>query len=484
MTHASRAETKWIMIKLRSLFAAILALVPLALFAANPPRALIVAHRGLLRHTPENTLANFRACLELRLGFEFDVERTKDGHLVCIHDNSVDRTTNGTGKVSALTLDEIRRLDAGSWFDSKFAGEKVPTVEEVLNLVAEYKQHDVLIAVDLKAEDVEQEVVRLAEKHKILHRLLFIGRTISEPQVRDQIKWASTKAQTSTVANNSDEFPKALAAANTDWVYFRFLPTTEHLAAVHGAGKRAFIAGTTVAGNVPENWRHAAESGIDGILTDYPLELRTILRKLQAAIPDEKADASLAGDGEWQSLFDGKSLEGWDAEDHDDCFKVRDGSIVAGGGPLARLSYVGPVNKHDFKNFELKIEVLAKPGSNGGIFFHTGPQSKFLKKGYEAQVCNSCGDKRQTGSLLVVEDHDMSPVKDDEWFEYHILVSGKRIVLKVNGKTTVDYTEPMNPKRPDSWEGRVLSHGLIALQAHDPNSTVLYRKIRVKVLPD
>lgn len=192
----------------------------------------------------------------------------------------------------------------------------------------------------------------------------------------------------------------------------------------------------------------------------------------------------LEGEEKWQSLFDGKSLEGWDAEDHDECFKVRDGSIVAGGGPLARLSYVGPVNKHDFKNFELKIEVMAKPGSNGGVFFHTGPQSKFLKKGYEAQVCNSCGDKRQTGSLLVVEDHETSPVKDDEWFEYHILVSGKRIVLRVNGKTTVDYTEPANLKRPDSWEDRVLSHGLIALQAHDPKSTVLYRKIRVKVLPD
>jgi len=187
---------------------------------------------------------------------------------------------------------------------------------------------------------------------------------------------------------------------------------------------------------------------------------------------------------EWQSLFDGKSLEGWDAEDHKECFKAQDGCIVAGGGPLARLSYVGPVNKHDFKNFELKVEVLAKPGSNGGVFFHTGPQSKFLKKGYEAQVCNSCGDKRQTGSLLVVEDFANSPVKDDEWFEYHILVSGKRIVIKVNGKTTVDYTEPANVKRPDSWEDRVLSHGLIALQAHDAKSTVLYRKIRVKVLPD
>src|SRR5579872_2708757 len=267
MTHGSRAEWKWIIIKFRSLFVAVLALVPLTLFAANPPRALIVAHRGLLRHAPENTLANFRACLELRLGFEFDVEKTEDGQLVCIHDNTVDRTTNGTGKVSDLTLDEIRRLDAGSWFDANFAGEKVPTVEEVLKLVAEYQQHEVLIAVDLKAENVEQEIVRLAEKHKVLHRLLFIGRTISDAQVRDRIKRASTKAQTSAVANNLDEFSKALAAANADWVYFRFLPTTEQMAVVHGAGKRAFVAGATVAGNVPENWRHAAESEIDGILT-------------------------------------------------------------------------------------------------------------------------------------------------------------------------------------------------------------------------
>ena len=63
---------------------------------AADPQPLIVARRGLLLHAPENTLANFRACLELRLGFEFDVERTKDGHLVCIHDGTVDRTTSAS----------------------------------------------------------------------------------------------------------------------------------------------------------------------------------------------------------------------------------------------------------------------------------------------------------------------------------------------------------------------------------------------------
>ena len=242
---------------------------------AAEPQPLIVAHRGLLRHAPENTLANFRACLELRIGFEFDVERSKDGQLVCIHDHTVNRTTNGSGKVSELTLAELKELDAGSWFDPQFAGEKVPTVEEVLKLIAEYRRYDVLIAVDLKAENVEHDVVKLAEQHEVLHRLLFIGRTISEPEVREKIKATSTKAQTAAVANNADEFALALAAPDADWVYFRFLPTEEQIEAVHQAKKRSFIAGPTVAGNVPENWQHAANARMDAILTDYPLELRS-----------------------------------------------------------------------------------------------------------------------------------------------------------------------------------------------------------------
>lgn len=246
---------------------------------AAEPRPFIVAHRGLLLHAPENTLANFRACLELRLGFEFDVQRSEDGQLVCIHDSTVDRTTNATGRVSEMTLNEIRRLDAGSWFDPKFAGEKVPNVEEVLKLVTEYRQHDVLIAADLKVEGVEQDVVKLAEKHGFLDKLLFIGTTISQPQVRERLKRASPKAHTAAVANDADEFSKALAAPDADWVYVRFLPTDAQIDAVHRSGKRAFIAGPTVGGDMPDNWRKAAEVSIDAILTDYPLELRSMLRQ-------------------------------------------------------------------------------------------------------------------------------------------------------------------------------------------------------------
>ena len=97
---------------------------------------LVVPHRGLLHHAPENTLANFRACLELGMGFEFDVQRAKDGELVCIHDDTLDRTTNGKGRVADFPLAAIRELDAGGWFSPRFKGEKVPTVEEVMALVA------------------------------------------------------------------------------------------------------------------------------------------------------------------------------------------------------------------------------------------------------------------------------------------------------------------------------------------------------------
>jgi len=100
---------------------------------ANAPA--LIGHRGLLRDAPENTQASFNACIDLGLGFELDVRRTKDGVLTVLHDEKVDRTTDGMGKITDLSLSELQKLDAGRWFDPAFAGQRIPTLEAIFCLL-------------------------------------------------------------------------------------------------------------------------------------------------------------------------------------------------------------------------------------------------------------------------------------------------------------------------------------------------------------
>lgn len=209
-------------------------------------------------------------------------------------------------------------------------------------------------------------------------------------------------------------------------------------------------------------------------------------------------------DDGWVSLFDGKTLDGWKSSpDNPDSFSVEDGTLKV-SGPRAHLYYVGDDGEASFTDFELKIKAKTMPKANSGIYFHTEFQeSGWPKKGYEVQVNTSQGDPKKTGSLYGVVNiwvdgkdgektfeaqgatnhrRDEAPSKDNEWFEYHIIVKGKTVTLKVNGETTVEFTEP------DGWEGpnkgmsgRILGEGTFALQAHDPGSTVYYKDIRVKV---
>lgn len=180
---------------------------------------------------------------------------------------------------------------------------------------------------------------------------------------------------------------------------------------------------------------------------------------------------------EWVSLFDGKTLKGWKASENPGTFKVENGKIVV-DGPRAHLFYVGPVNDHNFKNFEFKAQVMTTPGSNSGMYFHTEYQkSGWPSKGYEVQVNNSHTDWRRTGSLYAVDDVREAHAKDNEWFTQHIIVQGKRVVVKVDGKTVVDYTEP------DDADQQRISSGTFALQGHDPESTVYYKDVMVKPLP-
>ena len=186
----------------------------------------------------------------------------------------------------------------------------------------------------------------------------------------------------------------------------------------------------------------------------------------------------------WISLFDSKSLDGWKFSDKDGTFSVEDGKIVV-HGPRSHLYYVGPVQNHNFKNFEFKADVMTTPGSNSGIYLHTAYQEEgWPDKGFEVQVNNSHTDWKRTGGLYDIKDVREAPAADNEWFTERIIVQGKRIRTYVNDKLIVDYTEPANVTPPKEHPGRVLSSGTFALQGHDPRSKVFYKNILVKPLPD
>ena len=187
---------------------------------------------------------------------------------------------------------------------------------------------------------------------------------------------------------------------------------------------------------------------------------------------------------DWVTLFDGKSLAGWKANEKPESFSIENGELKLKGG-MAHL-FCEKEGFADLKNFEFKAEVKTMPGANSGVFFHTenrGPGA--LKKGYEAQINTSfVKDPRKTGSLVDVKDLDKSPVEDNVWYEFHLVVKGKQIIVNINGKPVVDYTEEDKPTRKKGREERVLSHGPIALQAHDAESTTFYRNIQIKKLQD
>jgi hypothetical protein len=190
------------------------------------------------------------------------------------------------------------------------------------------------------------------------------------------------------------------------------------------------------------------------------------------------------------SLFNGKDFADWKVSGPSETFTIVDGAIVA-KGLASHLYYDGGFGNHSFRNFELRIDVMTRPGSNGGVYVLTEFQEvggnqrasgRFPSKGFEIQVNNSHTDRIRTGSLYhVVDILDQSPAKDDQWFTEDIIVKGDTITVSVDGKQVVKWTQPVD------WDGgregsgrRITGPGTIALQGHDPNSTVYYKNIRIK----
>ena len=194
------------------------------------------------------------------------------------------------------------------------------------------------------------------------------------------------------------------------------------------------------------------------------------------------SSGAAADESGFERLFDGHTLAGWRASENPGSWRVVDGELVC-HGPRSHLFFVGadPASPPSWKNFHLKAEVLTRPRANSGIYFHTAYQETgWPTQGHEAQVNNTQQDPVRTGSLYKVVKNFEAPVPDDTWFTEEVIVEGNRIVIKVDGKTIVDHRE----NAAEIQDGRRLSAGTFALQAHDPDSEVHFRNIRVKRLPD
>lgn len=186
-------------------------------------------------------------------------------------------------------------------------------------------------------------------------------------------------------------------------------------------------------------------------------------------------------DGEWFKLFDGKSMEGWKVNESPESWKVENGALVC-HGKRSHLFYVG--SDKPFKNFHFSAEVMTTPGSNSGIYFHTRYQdSGWPKYGYECQVNITQKDPKKSGGLYATLDVAKPPAKDNEWYTQEIIVQGRHVITKINGEVTADYVEPEGKEAFSADFERRLGEGTFALQAHDPDSKVYFRNLKVKRLP-
>ncbi|WP_142505334.1 glycerophosphodiester phosphodiesterase family protein [Melghirimyces algeriensis] len=239
-------------------------------------RFINVAHRGASGYAPENTIAAFDKAVEMKADFfELDVQRSKDGHLVVLHDTSVDRTTDGTGYVRDMTLAELKRLDAGSWFSSKYSGEKIPTLEEVLE---RYRNKRINILIELKKPSlypgIEQQVANLLrEKHMDRWRGKVVVQSFNHDSIRrfhQTMPWVMTGALVSYTSYKDTGVTNE--HLNTFARYADFVNPNKKLVdrdlvnRVHQRGMK-ILPYTVRSSEAADRLFHI---GVDGFVTDYP----------------------------------------------------------------------------------------------------------------------------------------------------------------------------------------------------------------------
>ncbi len=236
---------------------------------------LVIAHRGASGHAPENTLAAFRKAVSLGAAFiETDLQLSRDAHFVAIHDATVDRTTNGQGAVHNLTLAQLRQLDAGSWFGSEFSGERIPTLEEILQFS---KKNDVVFYLELKPGGSwggEHALIGALRESGEIARAVAI---CFDPSVVLNLRKIEPTVMTGLLYDGQLENPteKAVEVGARQLIARGDLVTP---ALLEQARKKDLqVVCWTV--NHPAHMRMLIAAGVHGIMSDYPDRLVAAIRK-------------------------------------------------------------------------------------------------------------------------------------------------------------------------------------------------------------
>ena len=236
---------------------------------------LVIAHRGASGHAPENTLAAFRKAVALGATFiETDLQLSRDAHFVAIHDGAVNRTTNGRGSVHDLSLARLQQLDAGSWFSSEFAGERIPTLEEILEFS---KKNDVVFYLEMKPSGSwggEHALIAALRETGEIPRVVVIS---FDPSMVLNVHKIEPTVMTGLLYDGQVENPvdKAVESGARQLVVRGDLVTPALL--VEARKKDLQIVCWTI--NRPAHMRLLIEAGVHGIMSDYPDRLVAALKK-------------------------------------------------------------------------------------------------------------------------------------------------------------------------------------------------------------
>ena len=206
--------------------------------------------------------------------------------------------------------------------------------------------------------------------------------------------------------------------------------------------------------------------------------MKTILRIPQLLLCS--LFVSITSAAEWQVLFDGSSLDGWKhAEENQKSARIENGVLVL-NGERCHLFWVGDDGKASFQNFEAEIVFQTEKNANSGLFFHTRWQAEdWPAYGLECQINATHEDERKTGSIYGVQDVKQPGHKDGEWVTIKLRVEGNQVKVWLNGKLHNEWTQTA----AHTWKKKRIDSGTFALQAHDPESIVKIKSMKVKPLP-